>query len=68
MSPELEVLNPELWELITMAILAHNSSHAGEFLDCEEADCMDLGIDLLECVRMDLLCRALGDEMLRGAA
>lgn len=61
-------MNPELDALITAAILAHNSSHAGEFLDCADADCEELRIDLLECVRMDLLCRALGDEMLRGAA
>lgn len=57
-------MNPELDALITAAILAHNSSHAGEFLDCADADCEELRIDLLECLRMELLLAALRDGRL----
>ena len=54
-------MNPELDALITAAILAHNSSHAGEFLDCADGDCEELRIDLLECLRTELLLAALGE-------
>lgn len=57
-------MNPDLDALITAAILAHNSSHAGEFLDCADADCEELRIDLVECVRMELLLAALRDGRL----
>lgn len=56
-------MSPELRALITMAILAHNSthnnSHAGEFMDCAETCCEELRIDLLECLRQELLLAAL---------
>lgn len=57
-------MNPELEALITAAILAHNSSHDGEFLDCEDVDCEELRIDLLECLRTELLLAALRDGRL----
>jgi len=52
-------VTPELHALITAAILAHNSSHPGEFLDCADAGCEELRIDLLECLRTQLLLTAL---------
>jgi hypothetical protein len=56
---EVRAVNPELHALITAAILAHNSSHPGEFLDCVDTGCEELRIDLLECVRTELLLAAL---------
>lgn len=53
-------MSAELHALITAAILAHNSGHAGEFLGCGE--CEDLRIDLLECLRTELLLEALREE------
>lgn len=55
-------MNPDLDALITAAILAHNSSHAGEFLDCADADCEELRIDLLECLRTELLLTVLRER------
>ena len=52
-------MSAELHALITAAILAHNNSHPGEFLDCADADCEELRIDLLECLRTELLLAAL---------
>ena len=53
-------MTSDLHDLITAAILAHNGSHAGEFLDC--AVCEELRIDLLECLRTELLLAALREE------
>lgn len=55
-------MSPELQVLIGAAILAHNSSHPGEFLDCEDVDCEELRIDLLECLRTELLLAALRER------
>lgn len=57
-------MSDELRALCTAAILAHNTAHEGEFLDCADADCEELRIDLLECVRMELLLAALRDGRL----
>lgn len=52
-------MSAELQALIAAAILAHNSTHAGAFLDCAERDCEELRIDLLDCLRTELLLEAL---------
>jgi hypothetical protein len=56
---EVRAVTPELRALITAAILAHNSSHPGEFLDCRDPGCEELRIDLLECLRTEMLLAAL---------
>lgn len=57
-------MSDELRALCTAAILAHNAAHEGEFLDCRERECEELRIDLVECVRMELLLAALRDGRL----
>ena len=56
-------MSPELHALITIAIVCHNNSHPGEFMDCVDTGCEELRIDLLECLRTELLLAALRKGM-----
>lgn len=54
-------MSDEMAAIVTAAILSHNWEHDGEFLECHA--CEEVRIDIVECVRMELLIAALRREV-----